>query len=85
MAKENIEKEAKLEEIKKDLEEVKKKIATQQTEEEVPVIERIANFEMFSESNKLDVIYGEMLNLKANMNYIREKVLELQSSIGKPA
>lgn len=82
---EKIDKEAELKKLKETLEDIKKDIETKQTDEEIPVVERIANFEMFNESNKLDAIYNEVLNLKANLNYLREKVLEIQTSVGKPS
>ena len=86
MGKENIEKEAKLEEIKKELEEVKKKLEANKIDEEVesmPVY-NVPNFEMFTQDNKLSVIYNELVYIRDNIKLLFEKVKDIQVSVGKP-
>jgi hypothetical protein len=79
-------KEAKIEEVKKELEEIKKKLESQKVDEEIesmPVY-NVPNFEMFSETNKLSVIYNELIYVRDNVKLLFEKVKELQIAVGKP-
>lgn len=80
------EKESRIEEVKKELEEIKKKLEANKIDEEVesmPVY-NVSNFEMFTQDNKLSVIYNELVYIRDNIKLLFEKVKDIQVSVGKP-
>jgi hypothetical protein len=84
---EKIDKKIELDKLQAEVEAIKKELGQKQTEQEIEEMPtfNVPNFELFSKSNKLNVIYNEVVYVRDNLKLLFEKVKEIQSAVGKPS